>query len=80
MSRIPLVEPEGASPEVAAQYQDLRSWGVPILNVMKLFANHEGFLRGFVEMFRSLYQTPTISTRHRELAYLRASQLNSCHY
>jgi alkylhydroperoxidase family enzyme len=80
MSRIPLIEPENAPPEVQAIYDDLRSWGVPLLNVTKLFANDVGFLRGFAEMFRPLYLTPHLAPRYRELAYLRASQLNSCHY
>ena len=80
MTRIPLVEPADASPEVRRLYDEIATWGVPILNVVKLFANHEGFLRGFVEMFRVLYHEPTITPRVRELAYLRASQLNSCHY
>jgi alkylhydroperoxidase family enzyme len=80
MSRIPLAEPGDVSPAVNAIYDDLRKWGVPLLNVMKMFGNHEGFLRGFYEMFRPLYLEPKIDPRHRELAYLRASQLNSCHY
>ena len=80
MSRIPLVEPAQASPAVRAIYDDLRRWGVPLLNVMKLFGNHEGFLRGFHEMFRPLYLASKLTPRRRELAYLRASQLNSCHY
>ena len=79
-SRIPLVEPENASPEVRRLYGEIESWGVPVLNVVKLFANHEGFLRGFMEMFGPLYREPTIPPRIRELAYLRASQLNGCHY
>jgi alkylhydroperoxidase family enzyme len=54
--------------------------GVPLLNVAKVFANHEDFLGGFVRMAKALYATPTLDPRHRELAYLRASQLNSCHY
>ena len=80
MARIPLIEPADASPEVRRLYDEIGTWGVPVLNVVKLFANHEGFLRGFVEMFRVLYREPTITPRVRELAYLRASQLNSCHY
>lgn len=80
MSRIPLVEPDSAPPEVKRVYDDIRGWGVPLLNVVKLFGNHPGFLGGFAEMFRPLYVTPKIAPRHRELAYLRASQLNGCHY
>jgi AhpD family alkylhydroperoxidase len=31
-------------------------------------------------MVKALYVTPRVSPRHRELAYLRASQINACHY
>jgi alkylhydroperoxidase family enzyme len=34
----------------------------------------------FADAFRPLYLEPKIAPRYRELAYLRASQLNSCHY
>ncbi len=80
MSRIPLAEPENVSPAVRTIYDDLQKWGVPLLNVVKMFGNHEGCLRGFYEMFKPLYLEPQIAPRYRELAYLRASQLNSCHY
>ena len=80
MPRIPLVEPEFAPEDVRAIYENIQSWGVPLLNVTKLFGNHAGFLAGFAEMFGPLYLTPSLSPRYRELAYLRASQLNSCHY
>ena len=80
MSRIPLNEPEHASPAVKAIYADFQKWGVPLLNVIKMFGNHEGLLRGLYEMLKPLYLEPTILPRYRELAYLRASQLNSCHY
>ena len=80
MPRIPLAEPENASPAVNAIYGDFQKWGVPLLNVVKMFGNHEGFLAGFYGMFKPLYLEPKIDPRHRELAYLRASQLNSCHY
>jgi alkylhydroperoxidase family enzyme len=80
MARIPLVEPEEANAEVRVQYERFQSWGFPILNVFKMFANHPLVLRGFGDIVESLYKSPTISTRYRELAYLRASQLNSCHY
>lgn len=80
MARIDLVSRESASPEVRALYDEFGSIGVPLLNVVKLFGNHDQFLAGFVKMVRALYETPTLSPRLRELAYLRASQLNACHY
>ncbi|MEA2625331.1 MAG: hypothetical protein QOD06_1376 [Candidatus Binatota bacterium] len=80
MPRIPLIEPEDASPEVGALYDEIRSWGVPLLNVTKLFGNDPEYLAGFLHFFLPLYAKPRLAPRYRELAYLRASQLNSCHY
>jgi alkylhydroperoxidase family enzyme len=80
MARIPLVKPEGAPPEVQAAYKKFEDMGFPILNVMQMFANNAKVLEGFVQIAQALYATPRISPRYRELAYLRASQVNSCHY
>ena len=51
-----------------------------VLNVTKLIANHPDFLAGFVAMVQGLYERNTLAPRLRELAYLRASQINHCHY
>jgi alkylhydroperoxidase family enzyme len=80
MARIPLIEPEDANPEVRAIYERFEGLGFSIFNVFKLFANDSRLLSGFAEMAYALYGNPTISPRHRELAYLRSSQVNSCHY
>jgi len=80
MSRIPLVEPEHASPEVRALYDRFSGDGLPVMNVMKLFGNNVDFLTALTHIARALYHYPHLSPRYRELAYLRASQLNSCHY
>ena len=80
MPRIPLVEPEHASAEVRALYESFSGDGLPVLNVMKLFGNNVDFLAGLTHIAGALYQHPRLSPRYRELAYLRASQLNSCHY
>jgi len=81
MARIPLVELEDASEEVKAIYKEVEEIGFPIFNVMKLFGNDVGFLGGFVTMVRSLYaEDSPLDPRYRELAWLRASQLNACHY
>jgi alkylhydroperoxidase family enzyme len=80
MSRIPLVEPENASPKVKAIYAEIEASGLPVYNVMKMFANNEHFLGALLNMVRGLYSGGKLDPRLRELAYLRASQLNSCHY
>jgi len=53
---------------------------LPVYNVMKMFANNEHFLGALLNMVRGLYSGGKLDPRLRELAYLRASQLNSCHY
>lgn len=80
MSRIPLVEAAAAPPAVRAVYERMEKTGFPLFNVFKLFGNDARLLSGFAEIALALYENPRISPRHRELAYLRASQLNSCHY
>jgi len=80
MSRIPGVEPENASPEVRALYDKFEAADFQILNVTKMFANNEHFLAGLYAFAGGLYFHGKLSPRYRELAYLRASQLNSCHY
>lgn len=80
MPRIPLVEPEQASPEVRALYESFSGADLPVMNVMKMFGNNAHFLAGLNHIARGLYQQNRLSPRLRELAYLRTSQLNSCHY
>jgi len=80
MSRIPGVEPKDASPEVRALYDKFEDAGFQVLNVTKMFANNHHFLAGMYAFASGLYFHGKLSPRYRELAYLRASQLNSCHY
>src|SRR2546423_1729080 len=79
MARVPLVNYEDAPPEIRAIFE--RN-GNPerALNVTRLIANPPDFLAGFTALVQGLYQHNTLSPRLRELAYLRASQLNGCHY
>ncbi|MGH7917006.1 MAG: carboxymuconolactone decarboxylase family protein [Candidatus Binataceae bacterium] len=75
-----MVEPENASPEVRAVYQKFQADGFQIFNVMKMFGNNQYFLAGMHQLVAGIYTHAKLSPRYRELAYLRASQLNSCHY
>lgn len=80
MSRIPAVEPDQASAEVSAIYEKLEGMGFSLLNVFKMFANNAGILDAFSRMALALYDDAKLAPRYRELAYLRASQINACHY
>jgi alkylhydroperoxidase family enzyme len=81
MARIPLVDRATAPPAVQAVYADFEALGFPILNVFRLFAANPTALEGFALIAKALYGggSPLVP-RYRELAYLRASQINSCHY
>jgi len=80
MSRIPLVPTDPESPVLRERFAEIQSWGFQLPNVVRMFANHETFFGAFVEMIRALYVEGKLSPRHRELAYLRAAQVNGCHY
>ncbi len=80
MSRIDLIDEGKASKTIKAEYARLDALGFSILNVYKMFANNEGLFRGFSEIVLALYQNSELKARYRELAYLRASQINACHY
>jgi len=80
MTRIPLIEPDQASPAVRKVYEKLSADRMNVLNVMKVFAHDPSFLDGFVRMLEALYGDGLITARHRELAWLRTSQINGCHY
>lgn len=81
MARIPLVDPATAPPAVREVYTHFENLGFQVFNVFRLFAANPRALKGFALIAEALYdgQSP-LAPRHRELAYLRASQLNSCHY
>ena len=68
------------SPVLRERFAEIQSWGFQLPNVVRMFANHETFFGAFVEMIRALYVEGKLSPRHRELAYLRAAQVNGCHY
>ncbi|HJP36436.1 MAG: carboxymuconolactone decarboxylase family protein [Gammaproteobacteria bacterium] len=80
MTRIPLIEPEEASGEVKAIYDRFEASGLGVLNVMKLWAHDDAFFSGFESMVNGLYADSTLDARYRELAWLRTSQVNHCHY
>ncbi len=81
MARIPLVERETADANVHAMFDRMEGLGFALLNVFKLWANNPKAASGFLQIAESLYgPEAVVAPRYRELAYLRASQVNSCHY
>jgi uncharacterized peroxidase-related enzyme len=76
MSRISLVEPEGASPEVREIYETILR-GKPG-NIQKALAHRPEMLKAFLGFYASVGRT--LDRKLYELIYLRVSFLNGCHY
>ncbi len=79
MARVPYVERTQAPEEVAAVYEAAeRSMGhVP--NFYKLLAHSPKVCVGYAGMSGAL-KAARLDPKLRELAYLKTSQLNGCHY
>ena len=50
------------------------------LNVMSALSNHPEAAKAVGQLAMVSYMSPNLTAVHRELAYLTASRLNSCHY
>lgn len=84
MSRLPLVDPD--DPDLPPDTRELveRFGGAAAFaelpNIVRAVANHPGALRIVAEAGGVLYGSGTLTPAQRELAYLTASVVNSCHY
>ena len=80
MARIPLVDPHDANldPQVREILLALSGSDLGVPNVLRAMANHPAAMRGMGGVVYSA--DSVISPAHRELAYLTASVVNSCHY
>ena len=80
VARIPLVDLGDTNADPAAREILERLTGSPLgaPNVLRAMANHPGMLRDGAQV--AYRPGSLISPTQRELAYLTASVVNSCHY
>jgi alkylhydroperoxidase family enzyme len=84
MPRLPLVDP--GDPELPPEVREIveRFGGADgfagLPSIMRAVANHPGAARIVSEAGAVLYGSGTLTPVQRELAYLTASVVNSCHY
>ena len=76
MSRIALIEPDQASPEVKEIYEKVFK-GKPG-NIQKALAHRPDMLKNFLPFYASVGRS--LDRKLYELIYLRVSFLNQCHY
>ena len=80
MARIKMIDPNAASEELASIFNSFKELGYGTFNVMRVFANDVKFFAAFEQMFQTIYVDETLAPRYRELAWLRTSDINQCHY
>lgn len=79
MARLPYVELETASPEQKAILEKLTQKSGKIANFWKLWGHSPQFLEAFLPFNKALAKG-TLDPKLRELAYVKASQINDCAY
>jgi uncharacterized peroxidase-related enzyme len=76
MARIPLVEPEGAPPEIKETYEKVLR-GKPG-NAQKVLAHRPELLKNFLGFYASVGRS--LDRKLYELIYILVSLINGCHY
>jgi len=79
MGRVPYVEPGAASAEVEPVFARVSARAGRVLNFFRALANFPAVLAPTEALLAAL-RGSTLAPRLRELAYLKASQLNDCGY
>jgi alkylhydroperoxidase family enzyme len=77
--RLPYLEREHVPPEVQAVYDRLQKATGRVLNIFKLMAHYARSLAPFLAWYPTLREGE-LDLGLRQLAYVRASQLNRCRY
>jgi alkylhydroperoxidase family enzyme len=79
MARISYIEKEQAVPEVQPIFERFEKALGRIPNIFKAMAHAPVFLQKFME-FDGAMRSTKVDRKLRELAYLKASQVNQCEY
>lgn len=79
MARVPYVERDQLPAELQAVYDTLQKAIGRVPNFYKVLAHSSKVLTGYLGLGGALRETK-LDPKLRELAYLKTSQLNRCHY
>jgi alkylhydroperoxidase family enzyme len=78
-ARLPYLERDQVPPEVQTVYDNLEKATGRVLNIFKLMAHHARSLPPFLQWYPTLREG-ALDIKLRQLAYVKASQLNNCTY
>ena len=80
MPRISRLDKSQVSPEVAAIYDHFMKVRGNIPNMFRTVAHRPELLKTMIAHFRAVMETGTVSTKLKELLFVRTSQINRCEY
>ena len=80
MSRVPLVKPEEASPEIQAFFRELEANFHKVPNLFGTLANYPTALTPMLGLFDAVYNRSSLSPRVVELAIIKISYGLQSHY
>jgi uncharacterized peroxidase-related enzyme len=78
-ARVPYLDRDQTPPEVQSVFDGLQKAAGRVLNFYRLMAHHAPSLPRFVQWYPTLREG-SLDLGLRQLAYVRASQLNRCNY
>jgi alkylhydroperoxidase family enzyme len=78
-ARLPYLERDQVPPEIQTLYDNVQKGTGQVLNIFKLMAYHARSLPRFLQWYGTLREG-ALDIKLRQLAYVRASQINGCHY
>lgn len=79
MARISYVEADKAPADVKATYDKMQAATGRVSNLMKILAHYPKGMQGVLSLVVGMREGK-LDPKLRELAYLKASRLNGCHY
>lgn len=78
-ARLPYLERAQVPADIQAVYDSVQKTTGRVLNIFKLMAHHPRSLPAFLQWYPRLREGD-LDLKLRQLAYVRASQLNRCGY
>ncbi len=79
MAHVPYVDKVNAADEIRPVYEAIEGKGGTVPNFLKTLAHNPAMFQGFLALDGAL-KTVELDPKLRELAYLKASQVNGCDY
>ena len=80
MAAISYLEKDQAGPQARPVLEQLEKGFGALPNIFKAMAHSPGLLGAFVSFFGALLEQSKLDPKLRELAYIKTSALNECHY